>query len=448
MIGALSLNELAERCSARKLEQDISFVSVSTDSRKIQKGDLFVAIRGDRFDGHDFIAAVADSGACAAIVEKKQSGEFPQLVVDNSVAALGELGALNRDHFTGKLIAITGSSGKTTVKEMLASILATQGKVLATRGNLNNHLGVPLTLLQIGSEHQFAVIEMGASAVGEIAYLARLARPDVSVVNNVGTAHVGSFGGVTNIAKGKGEIYQYLPEQGIAVINLDDVYSDEWIKQNHDHARLTFSVGKAADVMATDIQENRLQQYSFCLNHQQEKISISLSLLGKHNVANALAAATCARAVGVDLPAIKRGLETVQAVTGRMQIKAGVAGACVIDDTYNANPASVRAAIDALAGMAGKKILVLGSMAELGELSVSLHAEIGAYAKQQGIDALLATGDATRDCVKGFGEAAQWFTDKTSLVQACIDAATNETIFLVKGSRSSTMENVVEKLTC
>lgn len=448
MIGTLSLNELAERCSARKLEQDISFSSVSTDSRNIKTGDLFIAIRGDRFDGHDFIAAVAASGACAAVVEKKHPDEFPQLVVDNPVAALGELGALNRDRFMGKLIAITGSSGKTTVKEMLASILATQGKVLATRGNLNNHLGVPLTLLQIGSEHQFAIIEMGASAMGEIAYLARLAKPHVSVVNNVGTAHVGGFGSVTNIAKGKGEIYQHLPEQGVAVINLDDVYSGEWMEQNRDRRRLTFSVCQAADVVARDIQANHLQQYSFSLHRHQETIGVTLSLVGKHNVANALAAATCALAVGVDLHAIKHGLETVQAVAGRMQVKTGVAGACVIDDTYNANPASVRAAIDALAGMEGKKILVLGSMAELGEFSVSLHDEIGAYADQRGIDVLLATGEATQDCVKSFGEAARWFADKTSLIQACIDAATSETIFLVKGSRSATMENVVEKLTC
>jgi len=448
MIGALSLNELAERCSARKLEKDVSFVAVSTDSRRIQPGDLFIALRGDRFDGHDFIATVAASGACAAIVEKKQSDELPQLVVDNSIAALGELGALNRDRFTGKLIAITGSSGKTTVKEMLASILATQGKVLATRGNLNNHLGVPLTLLQISSEHQFAVIEMGASALGEIAYLARVAKPDVSVVNNVGTAHVEGFGSIANIAKGKGEIYQYLPEQGIAVINLDDVYSGEWIEKNRHRVCLTYSVSQIADVTANDIHANHLQQYSFSLHHRQEIISVTLSLVGKHNVANALAAATCALAVGVGLPAIKRGLESVQAVAGRMQVKTGVAGACVIDDTYNANPTAVRAAIDVLAGMAGKKILVLGSMAELGGLSESLHSEIGAYAKQQGMDVLLATGDATQNCVKSFGETARWFADKTSLIQACVDVATNETIFLVKGSRSATMETVVEKLTC
>lgn len=448
MIGALSLNVLAERCGAQKLEKDVSFFAVSTDSRSIQRGDLFFALHGEHFDGHDFIPAVARAGACAAVVVKKQVDEFPQLVVHNAVAALGELGALNRDRFTGKLIAITGSSGKTTVKEMLASILAIQGKVLATRGNLNNHIGVPLTLLQIGSEHSFAVIEMGASAVGEIAYLASLARPDVSVVNNVGTAHVGGFGSVANIAKGKGEIYQHLPDHGVAVINLDDVYSGEWIEQNNARRRLTFSACQTADVMATDIRADRLQQYSFCLSHQQEIISISLPLIGKHNVMNALAAAACALAVGVDLGAIKCGLESVRAVAGRMQVKTGKVGGCVIDDTYNANPASVRAAIDALAGMAGKKILVLGAMAELGELSVPMHDEIGAYAKQQGIDILLATGDAMRHGVMGFGEGAYWFADKTALTQACIDAATQETIFLVKGSRSETMENVVEKLAC
>jgi UDP-N-acetylmuramoyl-tripeptide--D-alanyl-D-alanine ligase len=447
-MGALSLNQLAARCGARLLDQDVYFDSVSTDSRKIQKGDLFFAIRGDRFDGHDFMAAVADSGACAAVVEKRQACELPQLVVDNSVTALGELGALNRDQFSGKLIAVTGSSGKTTVKEMLASILATQGKVLATRGNFNNHLGMPLTLLQIGREHRFAVIEMGASAIGEIAYMARLAKPEVSVVNNVGTAHVEGFGSVANIAKGKGEIYQYLPEQGVAVINLDDTYSGQWIEQNRDRTRLTFSVSQPADVLARNIQANHIQQYSFSLCHQQREVLICLSLVGRHNVANALAAATCAVAVGVDLEDIKRGLETVQPVTGRMQVKKGVAGACVIDDTYNANPTATRAAIDVLAGMTGKKILVLGSMAELGELSDSLHSEIGAYAKQKNIHKLLATGDATKHCVKIFSDNASWFADKDSLAKACVDMATPETVFLVKGSRSAAMEDVVEKLTC
>lgn len=448
MIRALSLNQLAARCGAKSLEQDVYFESVSTDSRKIQKGDLFFSIRGDRFDGHDFLAAVADSGACAAVVEKRQASEFPQLVVESSVTALGELSALNRDHFSGKLIAITGSSGKTTVKEMLASILATQGKVLATKGNLNNHLGMPLTLLQIGREHQFAVIEMGASAVGEIAYMARLAKPDVSVVNNVGTAHVEGFGSVDNIAKGKGEIYEYLPKQGVAAINLDDAFSGQWIEQNRNRTRLTFSVHQAADVQAKNIQANSIQQYSFYLCHRQQDVLVSLSLVGKHNVANALAAATCAIAVGVDLESIKRGLEAVQSVKGRMQVKKGVSGACVMDDTYNANPTAARAAIDALAGMTGKKILVLGNMAELGEFSDSLHSEIGAYAKQKNIHQLLATGDATKHCVKSFGDNASWFADKASLANACIDRATSETVFLVKGSRSAAMEDVVEKLTC
>lgn len=448
MIGALSLNQLAERCSARKLEQDIHFYSVSTDSRKIHNGDLFIAIRGDRFDGHDFIAAVADSGACAAVVEKRQQGDFPQLVVDNPVAALGELGVLNRERFAGKLIAITGSSGKTTVKEMLASILATQGKVLATRGNLNNHLGVPLTLLQIGSEHRFAVIEMGASAVGEIAYLVQLARPQVSVVNNVGTAHVGGFGSVANIAKGKAEIYQGLSDDGVAVINLDDAFSGEWLEQNRDRQRLTFSVGKAADVMAMDIKANHAQQYAFVLRYGPQNLSVTLSLVGRHNVANAMAAATCALAAGVEMDAIKRGLESVQAVSGRMQVKTGSAGACVIDDTYNANPASVRAAIDALSGMQGKKVLVLGYMAELGDLSLSLHSDVGAYARQQGIDVLFSVGDNTQACIKAFGDGARWFADKPSLVDACVALAAKDVVFLVKGSRSAGMEQVVEKITC
>ena len=351
MMRALTLAEVADRCGVPAPAENVSFSVVTTDSRKLQKGDLFVALCGEKFDGHDFIEPVAKQGACAAVVQKKQSVALPQLVVDNTIHALGNLGALNRELFQGPVIAITGSSGKTTVKQMIASILAAMtrdaNKVLATRGNLNNYIGVPQTLLEISKQHEYAVIEMGASALGEIAYLAKMAKPQVSVVNNVGRAHVGGFGSVDNIAKGKGEIYQYLSSNGVAVINRDDHYSEQWLKQTASSKQMTFAIKNDADVVAKNITRNNAGCCSFELVCKKGSVSIQLPLIGEHNVSNALAAAACCLAVNADLDSIKRGLESVVNVAGRMQIKKGVNGCCLIDDTYNANPDSVRAAIDA-----------------------------------------------------------------------------------------------------
>jgi UDP-N-acetylmuramoyl-tripeptide--D-alanyl-D-alanine ligase len=455
MIRALTLAELAERCGVLPPAEAVSFMSVTTDSRKLQKGDLFIALRGDNFDGHAFVDQIAKQGACAAVVEKKQASVLPQLVVDNTVHALGHLGAMNREQFHGPVIAITGSSGKTTVKQMIASILAvvTQdpAKVLATRGNLNNHIGVPQTLLEINRQHEYAVIEMGASAMGEIGYLAKMSQPQVSVINNVGTAHVGGFGSVDNIASGKGEIYQYLDRKGVAVINADDKYSAQWLKQTAAFRQITFSVNpssvnREADVTAKNISHNNAGCFSFDLIYKKDQCAVQLPIIGEHNIANALAAAACCLALNIDLDAIKRGLEKVVNVAGRMQIKKGINNSCLIDDTYNANPASVRAAIDALCGMEGTRLLILGDMAELGEQSDALHREMGVYARQKGIPRLFTVGKASIVAAQAFGDGAQHFVKKDAVINACKHLVQKNFIVLVKGSRSSGMEDVVNGL--
>jgi UDP-N-acetylmuramoyl-tripeptide--D-alanyl-D-alanine ligase len=464
MMRAFTLAELAERCGASAPAETLVFTSVTSDSRKLQKGDLFVALRGENFDGHVFVEHVARQGACAAVVEKKQNVNLPQLVVDNTVYALGHLGALNRGEFQGPVIAITGSSGKTTVKEMVASVLALaagdKNKVLATRGNLNNHIGVPQMLMEINPQHHYAVIEMGASAVGEIAYLAKLAQPQVSVVNNVGSAHVAGFGSVDNIAKGKGEIYHYLGSRGVAVINLDDSYSAQWLQQTIAFKQITFSAVKNADVTAKNISCSRTGCFTFDLLYKKEKISVQLPLIGEHNIANALAAAACCLALGVDLLTIKRGLETVVNVAGRMEIKPGINDSCIIDDTYNANPASMRAAIDALSGMepgeGGKRVLILGDMAELGDSAENFHREIGEYIQQKNIDDVLTVGQfsawtsgasiAGDSASHETGRRARHFSSKADIVAACKKVLQKNDVVLVKGSRSSGMEDVVNGL--
>lgn len=447
MMSAISLSELAQRCGVPAPAHNLEFTSVSTDSRKLQRGDLFVALRGDRFDGHAFLRQAAEQGACAAIVEESlQDVHIPQLVVRDTVKALGYLGAINREKFTGPVLGITGSSGKTTVKEMTASILRQRGDVLVTRGNLNNHIGVPLMLLELEPHHRFAVIEMGASAVGEIGWLASLAQPQVAVINNVGTAHVEGFGSVDNIAKGKGEIYDSLGSDGTAVINRDDAYCQQWQQQNKGRSTLTYSVRQQADVIAKNIRGDSVGLFAFTLCHRDDSVDVHLALLGEHNVANALAAATCCIALGMDLSTICAGLAAVTPVAGRMQYKQGVNDLAIIDDTYNANSASVRAAIDALSNMKGVQVLVLGDMAELGDLSVSLHTEIGAYARQKGIKQLLATGIHTRYSVEAFGVGATHYDNKQALAEACLKIASASTVMLVKGSRSSGMEAVVNYL--
>lgn len=449
MLEALRLSQLTEPLQGRLEHGDASFASVSTDSRAIQPGQLFVALVGPRFDGHAYLADVAAKGAAAALVSRVVPGvDLPQLVVADTHLALGLLGALNRDAFRAPLAAITGSSGKTTIKEMLASILRAglHGPVLATRGNLNNDLGVPLTLLELAPEHVAAVIELGANHPGEIAYTVGLARPHVAIISNAGNAHVGEFGGPEKIVEAKGEILDGLATDGVAVLNLDDAAFPIWRQRAGARRVLAFSLeAERADIRASDLRRDARGCMAFHLHTPSGSTSVQLNLLGRHNVANALAAAATAHALGIPLEFIRSGLEQLQPVKGRTVAQLTPSGLRIIDDSYNANPLSMCAAVDILAGFSGRRLLVLGDMGELGDWAEEGHRQVGAYAVGK-VDGLYAVGPLMAHAVAAFGEGAKHFADQQGLIDALRQEAQGETTLLIKGSRSAAMDKVVAAL--
>jgi len=447
MLKALKLSELTNALDARLISADASFDGVSIDSRAIKAGQLFIALTGPRFDGHDYLNEVAAKGAVAALVEREVGDStLPQLLVKDTRQALGQLGALNRAAFTRPVAAITGSSGKTTVKEMLASILRTRGAVLATRGNLNNDLGAPLTLLELAAEHTAAVIELGASRLGEIAYTVGLTRPHVAILNNAGTAHVGEFGGPEKIVEAKGEIIDGLAADGIAVLNLDDKAFGIWKTRAGARKVLTFSLSNPqADFYASDLSTDARGCPSFNLHTPEGVEPVQLNLLGTHNVANAMAAAAAAHALGVSLFGIATGLGAVQPVKGRTVAQLAKNGMRVIDDTYNANPTSMCAAVDILAGFSGRTVLVLGDIGELGDWAEQGHRDVGEYARGK-VSALYAVGPNMVHAVNAFGKEAHHFGTQAELIQALGAEQDKNTTILIKGSRSAAMENIVAAL--
>ncbi|MBC2657953.1 UDP-N-acetylmuramoyl-tripeptide--D-alanyl-D-alanine ligase [Pseudomonas sp. MSSRFD41] len=447
MLKPLKLSEVAAPLNARLIAGDARFSGVSIDSRAIQPGQLFVALTGPRFDGHDYLNEVAGKGAVAALVEREiPDSTLPQLLVKDTRLALGQLGALNRSAFTHPVAAVTGSSGKTTVKEMLASILRTRGPVLATRGNLNNDLGAPLTLLELAPEHSAAVIELGASRMGEIAYTVAMTRPQVAILNNAGTAHVGEFGGPEKIVEAKGEILEGLDASGVAVLNLDDKAFSIWKARAAGRQVLSFALtDSAADFYASDIGRDARGCPSFTLHSPKGTEQVQLNLLGTHNVANALAAAAAAHAMGVSLFGIATGLNAVQPVKGRTVAQLASNGIRVIDDTYNANPTSMCAAVDILAGFSGRTVLVLGDIGELGDWAEQGHRDVGAYAAGK-VSALYAVGPMMAHAVTAFGEHARHFASQAELIAALDVEQDPNTTILIKGSRSAAMENIVAAL--
>ncbi|WP_455230290.1 UDP-N-acetylmuramoyl-tripeptide--D-alanyl-D-alanine ligase [Geopseudomonas aromaticivorans] len=448
MLEAWMLSSVLGALKGKLVGADAFFNGVSIDSRSIEPGQLFVALSGERFDGHDYLEQVASKSAAAALVEREvEEVELPQLVVADTRLALGQLGALNRAAFRGRVAAVTGSSGKTTVKEMLASILrADHGgdaeAVLATRGNLNNDLGAPLTLLELAPQHRSAVIELGASHLGEIAYTVGLARPHVAIITNAGTAHVGEFGGPEKIVEAKGEILEGLAADGVAVLNRDDPAFATWQQRAAGRRVLSFALHAAADFTARELVRDARGCPAFTLAGPAGERRIQLNLLGEHNVSNALAAAAAAHALGVGLEAIRAGLESLQPVKGRTVAQLAPSGMRVIDDSYNANPASIKAAIDILAGFSGRTVLVLGDMGELGAWAEAGHREVGAYARGK-VSALYAVGAQMAHAVNAFGAGARHFADQAELIAALTAEQSPETTLLIKGSRSAAMENVV-----
>ncbi len=443
MLKALKLSELTGALNARLIAADATFDGVSIDSRAIKPGQLFIALTGPRFDGHDYLNDVASKGAVAALVEREVADSaLPQLLVKDTRQALGQLGAMNRAAFTNPVAAITGSSGKTTVKEMLASILRTRGPVLATRGNLNNDLGVPLTLLELAPEHTSAVIELGASRLGEIA----MTKPHVAVLNNAGTAHVGEFGGPEKIVEAKGEIIEGLEADGVAVLNLDDKAFGIWKARAAGRKVLTFALNNpSADFYASDLDRDARGCPAFNLHSPEGVERVQLNLLGTHNVTNAMAAAAAAHALGVSLFGIATGLGAVQPVKGRTVAQLASNGMRVIDDTYNANPTSMCAAVDILAGFSGRTVLVLGDIGELGDWAEQGHRDVGEYARGK-VSALYAVGPLMAHAVNAFGPQAFHFSTQAELIKALGAEQDTNTTILIKGSRSAAMENIVAAL--
>jgi UDP-N-acetylmuramoyl-tripeptide--D-alanyl-D-alanine ligase len=428
-----------------------SFSGVSTDSRAVAAGELFIALRGEFFDGHQFLAAAKERGAVAAMVDAQaaeglETVGLPLLSVADARLALGALAANWRARFSLPLIAVTGSNGKTTTKEMLASILkvAFGDTVLVTQGNFNNDIGLPLTLLKMNSGHRAAVIEMGMNHPGEIAGLTRIARPTVAVVTNAQRAHLEGMGTLASIATEKGSVFMGLAEQGVAVFNLDDPWADLWRAQSAPRRVLGFSFQRAGEISG-NYQAHGLDN-RLTISAQGEQIEVELALPGAHNARNAVAAATAALAAGVALADVRAGLAAFRGIKGRLQRRAGLNGSVLLDDTYNANPDSVRAGIDVLAATIGRKILVLGDMGEIGDMSGQFHDEVGGYAKSQGVDLLFALGDSSTLAAHNFGAGGRHFRELNDLIDAVRGELKPDTTVLVKGSRFMRMERVADAL--
>jgi UDP-N-acetylmuramoyl-tripeptide--D-alanyl-D-alanine ligase len=440
-----TLSATAHRINARLVGNDVAFERVVSDTRKLHKGDFYVALKGENFDGHAFVQKAAETGAAAALVSRQISCALPQLVVSDVLQGLQEFAASWRSDFDLPVVAVTGSNGKTTTKQMLSAIFAARGPVLATAGNLNNHIGLPLTLLALRSEHCTAVIEMGANHPGEIAALTRLTRPNIGLVTQAGDAHLEGFGSREGVARAKGELFAGMSDKGIAVINADDIYAPLWREQAGQRSVLSFGLSPRADVQARHV-EIGAGASCFLLHTPMGERAVKLTLPGRHNICNALGAAACAVALGMDVEDIATGLGRVEGAAGRVSWRTTAQGARLLDDSYNANPSSLRAGMELLAALPGERWLVLGGMAELGDDAARLHYEAGAAAQSLGIHRLFALGDLAAEAVKAFGAGGSAFADVESLTQALAQDLNSNIAVLVKGSRSARMERVVARL--
>lgn len=447
MIGEITLSELAARTGGQLIGQDTKFSNVSTDSRNVAAGDLYLALVGERFNGHDFVGVAADQGAVAAVVSEAVETTIPILQVNDTHKALGDIANANRRRSNATVIALTGSQGKTTVKEMVGAILANRAKTLITSKNLNNTIGVPLTLLQL-KDQEFAVIEMGANGAGEIAFSVGIAEPDIVLITKASAAHIEGFGSLQGIVEAKGEILDGLGESGVAVLNADDKNVDQWQRRAGNRKTVLFSLLEKAEsqYFASEIDVSKVGELAFKLHCPQGSASIQLNMMGEHNVANAVSASALALEVGASLEDVIKGLASLSSIDGRLKLRSGINGCTLIDDTYNASPDSFFSAIDALMSFPGRKIVIGGDMKELGEESAKSHASVGGYAKRAGVDEFWATGEMSELAVHSFGERAIFFESQNELIEHCRAGANQDVVFLVKGSRGAMMENIINEL--
>ncbi len=448
------LSDVAARLGTSLYGADASFARVISDTRQLQAGDLFVALVGERFDGHDYLAEAARLGAVGAIVSKLVDAPIAQIVVADTLAGLQDYARSWRGDFAGAVVGITGSNGKTTTKQLVAAVLAARGSVLATEGNLNNHIGVPLTLARLRDQAS-AVIEMGANHPGEIAALAAIARPRIGVVTQAGDAHLEGFGSRAGVARAKGEMFESLGEGGIAIINADDAYAGLWSQLAGAARPIRFGLSPQADVRADDIAQHEFDDgrsgMRFMLSTPDGRAPVLMPLPGRHNVLNALAAAACGHALGLSPQQIADGIAQVQPPKGRVGYKLTAGGARVIDDSYNANPTSLAAGLQLLAAMPGQRWAVLGGMGELGPQSDALHAEAGRLAQALGLDRLYAVGPMAAHYASGYGGQARIYSTHEALAQALLAdlagvADAQALALLVKGSRAARMETIVQAL--
>ena len=443
-----TLKQFAAAGHGRLHGQDRGFNDIAIDSRKLEPGDLFAALRGEKADGHDFVPAAAAAGAAGAIVARALQLPLPQIVVSNVEAALANAARAARAQFKGPVIGVAGSNGKTTVKEMIAAILSQRGPCLATRGNLNNHLGVPMTLLRLDDSHRSAVIEMGANRRGDVEQLVQIARPGIGLITNAGAEHLQGFGSLEGAARAEGEMVAGLPASGTAVINADDAYASLW-RAGTAARVLSFGLRHEADFYAAGLHfEVAAQDFAtrFRLHSPLGEIDLTLALAGRHNVRNALAAAAAASSAGATLADLAAGLASMRAVKGRLQLRRTRTGAWLIDDSYNANPSSARAGLEVLSELPGRRWLVLGDMAELGEFADSSHRELGELARALGVERLYALGALAGLAADSFGAGAERYRDAAELTRALDAAITPDVRLLIKGSRVNRLERVVEAL--
>lgn len=443
----LALSQIAAWTGGRLSGADRRIDAVATDTRKLVAGSLFVALRGERYDGHEFVAAAAAAGALALLVEREVASALPQVRVNDTGQALADLAARLLQTRCGMVLALTGSNGKTSVKNLLAGILGRVAPTWATPGNLNNEVGLPLAVLQAPEDARYAIYEMGAGKPGDIAWLCAIAPPQVALVNNVGLAHVERLGSLQGIAETKCAIYEALPDDGIAVINADDAFSAYFSTRSAGRRLLRYGIEQDAEISARGI-ERHAEGSRFRLCTPVGEALLALPLPGRHNVLNALAAAAMALAAGAPLAAVVEGLQAASPVPGRLHTHRLGAGNLLIDDSYNANPDSLLAAIDSLAVTAGEAWLVLGDMRELGPQGAALHAECGRKARAAGLSRLWTVGELAGQASLAFGEGGRHFAAQQDLVEAlgAALAGAEGVRCLVKGSRGSAMDQVVAGL--